>query len=61
MAGIPAVLVHGRFYLAGPLTTAWELDRAWPEARLTVIDNAGHMGGPETRRAVLEALDGFAG
>ncbi|MYW83124.1 hypothetical protein F610DRAFT_06910, partial [Streptomyces sp. LaPpAH-199] len=43
-----------------PLMTAWELDRVWPDARLTVIDNAGHMGGPETRRAVLEALDGFA-
>ncbi|SDE36121.1 hypothetical protein F610DRAFT_06914, partial [Streptomyces sp. LaPpAH-199] len=27
MAGIPAVLVHGRFDLAGPLMTAWELDR----------------------------------
>ncbi|CAM5535131.1 Proline iminopeptidase OS=Streptomyces cyaneofuscatus OX=66883 GN=pip PE=3 SV=1 [Streptomyces cyaneofuscatus] len=60
LAGIPAVLVHGRFDLGGPLITAWELDRAWPEAELTVIDDAGHLGGPATRRAVLAALDRFA-
>ncbi|MFE6980268.1 prolyl aminopeptidase [Streptomyces griseus] len=61
LTGIPGVLIHGRFDIAGPLITAWELNRAWPDAELTVIDNAGHMGGTETRRAVLEALDGFAG
>ncbi|MFD3956157.1 MULTISPECIES: prolyl aminopeptidase [Streptomyces] len=61
LAGIPAALVHGRFDLGSPLTTAWELDRVWPEAELTVIDDAGHLGGPATRRAVLAALDGFAG
>ncbi|NEE32012.1 prolyl aminopeptidase, partial [Streptomyces sp. SID7982] len=61
LTGIPAALIHGRFDLAGPLITAWELDRAWPDATLTIIDDAGHMGGTETRRAVLAALDGFAG
>ncbi|SCD76958.1 hypothetical protein [Streptomyces sp. CBG31] len=60
LAGIPAALVHGRFDLGSPLITAWELDRAWPEAELTVIDDAGHLGGPATRRAVLAALDRFA-
>ncbi|MEI7033504.1 prolyl aminopeptidase [Streptomyces pratensis] len=61
LAGIPATLVHGRFDLAAPLTTAWELARAWPDADLTVIDNAGHLSGTESRRAVLAALDGYAG
>jgi hypothetical protein len=42
---------------AGP---AWELARAWPDAELTVIDDAGHTGGPATSRAVLAALDDFA-
>ncbi|MER6235286.1 prolyl aminopeptidase [Streptomyces clavifer] len=60
LAGIPGVLVHGRFDLGGPLTTAWELARAWPDAELTVIDGAGHLGGPATRRAVVAALDRFA-
>ncbi|MET9975636.1 prolyl aminopeptidase [Streptomyces microflavus] len=61
LTGIPAALIHGRFDLSGPLITAWELDRAWPEAELTVIADAGHLGGPATKRAVLAALNGFAG
>lgn len=61
LTGIPGVLVHGRFDLAGPLVTAWELARAWPDAELTVIDGAGHLGGAATRRVVLAALDRFAG
>lgn len=60
LAGIPGVLVHGRFDLGSPLTTAWELAKAWPDAELTVIDDAGHLGGAATSRAVLAALDGFA-
>ncbi|MFD9501284.1 prolyl aminopeptidase [Streptomyces sp. NPDC060035] len=60
LAGIPGVLVHGRFDLGGPLITAWELAKAWPDAELTVIDGAGHLGGPATRRAALDALDRFA-
>ncbi|WP_328905134.1 prolyl aminopeptidase [Streptomyces sp. NBC_00234] len=60
LAGIPGVLVHGRFDLAGPLVTAWELAKVWPDAELTVIEDAGHLGGTATRRAVLAALDRFA-
>ncbi|MGP3754201.1 prolyl aminopeptidase [Streptomyces sp. IBSNAI001] len=60
LAGIPGVLVHGRFDLGSPLTTAWELAKAWPDAELTVIEDAGHLGGPATTRAVLAALDRFA-
>ncbi|MFD8143975.1 prolyl aminopeptidase [Streptomyces sp. NPDC059708] len=60
LAGIPAVLVHGRLDLASPLDTAWELARAWPDAELLVVDDAGHLGGETTRRRVLDALDGFA-
>ncbi|GAA2386361.1 prolyl aminopeptidase [Streptomyces glaucosporus] len=61
LAGIPGVLVHGRFDLSSPPDTAWELARAWPGAELTVVEQAGHLGGPVTRARVLEALDRFAG
>ena len=44
LAGIPGVLFHGRFDLGGPLCTAWELARAWPGARLHVVEDAGHQG-----------------
>ncbi|MFJ9807292.1 prolyl aminopeptidase [Streptomyces sp. NPDC101158] len=60
LAGIPGVLIHGRLDMGGPLTTAWELGRAWPDAELHVVENAGHLGGDETRRLVMEALDRFA-
>ncbi|MEU7014224.1 prolyl aminopeptidase [Streptomyces sp. NPDC046385] len=60
LAGIPGVLVHGRLDMAGPLATAWELARAWPDAELHVVENAGHMGGEETRTHLLTALERFA-
>ncbi|MFD6247320.1 prolyl aminopeptidase [Streptomyces roseolus] len=60
LAGIPGVLVHGRLDMGGPLTTAWELSRAWPDAELHVVEQAGHLGGGETRRLLVEALERFA-
>ncbi|WP_283959015.1 prolyl aminopeptidase [Streptomyces sp. 35G-GA-8] len=60
LAGIPGVLVHGRFDLSAPLGTAWELARAWPDARLIVIEDAGHKGSAEERREVRAAIDAFA-
>ncbi|GAA2917948.1 prolyl aminopeptidase [Streptomyces thioluteus] len=61
LAGIPGVLVHGRLDLAGPLGTAWELHRAWPDAELIVVEEEGHTGGEVTARHVRAALDRFAG
>jgi proline iminopeptidase len=42
LADIPGVLVHGRFDFAAPLGNAWELKRAWPAARLVIVDDASH-------------------
>jgi proline iminopeptidase len=47
--------------MAGPLITAWELARAWPDAKLIVVQDAGHMGDDITRDHVLNTLDRFAG
>ncbi|WP_369206607.1 prolyl aminopeptidase [Streptomyces sp. PU-14G] len=60
LAGIPCVLVHGRFDLGGPPDTAWQLARAWPGAELTIVEDAGHLGGDAKRGHVLAALDRFA-
>ncbi|MFJ8623920.1 prolyl aminopeptidase [Kitasatospora sp. NPDC093550] len=60
LAGIPGELIHGRLDLGGPLHTAWQLAEAWPDARLTVIDEAGHTGSPRMRDAVLAAIERFA-
>jgi proline iminopeptidase len=60
LAGIPGVLVHGRLDIGGPLQTAWELVRAWPDAELVVVEDAGHTGSDEMRAEVLAAIDRFA-
>ncbi|GAA2001510.1 prolyl aminopeptidase [Nocardiopsis rhodophaea] len=59
LAGIPAVLIHGRLDLGGPLATAWELSKAWPGAELIVIDDSGHTGSPAMRDAALDAIASF--
>jgi proline iminopeptidase len=60
LAGIPAVLVHGRLDLGGSTMLAWELARAWPGARLEIIEGAGHATGPGLGAAIGAALDDFA-
>jgi proline iminopeptidase len=58
---IPAVIVQGRYDVVCPLMSAWELHRAWPEADLQIIPDAGHSAlEPGTRSALVEATDRFA-
>ncbi|MFG2385531.1 alpha/beta fold hydrolase [Streptomyces avermitilis] len=59
LAGIPAVLIHGRLDLGSPLKTAWELSKAWPDAELKVIDDSGHTGSPSMQDAILESTERF--
>ena len=57
---IPAVIVHGRYDIICPLTSAWELHRAWPEATLNIIPDAGHATSePGITDALVRATDGF--
>lgn len=59
LAGIPGVLIHGRLDLGSPLTTAWELAKAWPGAELQVIDDSGHTGSAAMGEAVVAAARRF--
>lgn len=38
----PGIIVHGRYDVVTPLSTAWGLKKAWPNADLHIIGNAGH-------------------
>ncbi|HVX43056.1 MAG TPA: prolyl aminopeptidase [Mycobacteriales bacterium] len=58
LAGIPAVLIHGRYDISGPADTAWELHRAWPGSTLELLEGAGH-GGAGFPEQIKAALDGF--
>lgn len=58
---IPAVIVQGRYDVATPMRTAWDLHRAWPEAEFHVVDVAGHaMTEPGIQSALLDATDAMA-
>ncbi|WP_436519592.1 prolyl aminopeptidase [Actinoplanes sp. HUAS TT8] len=57
LAGIPAVLVHGRADLGSPVVTAWELAQAWPDAELVVIGDSGHTGSTGMQQALQAAGD----
>jgi proline iminopeptidase len=59
LAGIQGVLIHGRLDFSSPLQAAWELARAWPDADLVVVEEAGHLGNAVTRHHVVDALDRF--
>jgi proline iminopeptidase len=59
---IPTVIVQGRYDVVCPMTSAWDLHRAFPEADLQLIADAGHSAlEPGTRSALVEATDRFRG
>jgi proline iminopeptidase len=39
---VPAVIVQGRYDVVCPMKSAWDLHRAWPEADLRIVPDAGH-------------------
>jgi proline iminopeptidase len=39
---IPGVIVQGRYDVVCPIQTAWALHRAWPEAEMRIVPDAGH-------------------
>ena len=58
---IPAVIVQGRYDVVCPATSAWDLHRAWPEAKLIIVPDAGHsMTEPGIRSALIEETARFA-
>jgi len=61
LAGIPGVIVQGRYDIICPLRSAWDLHRAWPAADLQIILDAGHAAfEPGIRAALVAATDRFA-
>jgi len=57
---IPAVIVQGRYDVVCPMTSAWDLHRAWPEADLRIIPDSGHsITEPGIVDALVDATDRF--
>lgn len=57
---IPGVIVQGRYDLVCPMRTAYDLSKAWPEARLVVVPTAGHAAFEEgIASELVAATDAF--
>jgi proline iminopeptidase len=57
---IPGVIVQGRYDVVCPMETAWALHRAWPEAQMRIVDDAGHSAlEPGTIHELVSATDRF--
>jgi proline iminopeptidase len=60
LAGIPGVLVKGRWDVQSPIGYTWALQRAWPGSDLVVVDDAGHDASNDgIIEAIVDATDRF--
>ena len=57
---IPGVIIQGRYDVVTPMQTAWDLHKAWPQAELVVVPDAGHTATePGIADAMVRATDRF--
>lgn len=57
LAGIPTLIVHGRYDVICAPRIAYELHKAMPGSRLIFVEAAGHGGGAQPMRsALIEAV-----
>ncbi|XP_027112723.1 proline iminopeptidase-like [Coffea arabica] len=54
---INTVIVQGRYDVCCPMMSAWDLHRAWPEAELIVVPDAGHSANEPGIAAELVAAN----
>ena len=61
LKGIPGVLIHGRNDFGGPLHTAWEIAKRWPDAELVILNDAGHQAKDSNSmgQAITAAVEKF--
>lgn len=59
---IPTWIAQGRFDVVTPIASAWALHRAWPEAKLDIVADAGHASSePGIIDSLVRATDWAAG
>jgi proline iminopeptidase len=60
LTSIPGVIVHGRYDVVTPVKNAFDLHRAWPQAELRIISDAGHATTePGIVHELIQATDRF--
>jgi proline iminopeptidase len=57
---IPGTIVQGRYDIVCPPKSAWDLHRAWPQATLRIVPDAGHAAfEPGITHELVTATDGY--
>lgn len=60
LAGIPGVIVQGRYDVVCPTVSADDLSQAWPDADYVIVPDAGHSAmEPGIRTALIDATNKF--
>lgn len=58
---LPGFIVHGRYDVVTPLSSAWALHKAWPRAKLKIVSDAGHSSlEPGIVSELVKASDALA-
>ena len=58
---IPTTIVQGRYDIVCPMTTAWELSKNWPEAKLIIAPSSGHTAfEKEITHELIKATNEYA-
>ena len=57
---LPVVIVQGRYDVVCPMTSAWELHKALPDAEFILVPDAGHSVSEKgISAALVDAMDRF--
>ncbi len=60
LAGIPALIVQGRYDMICPPAAAWQLHQAWSGSQLQIVDDAGHAAfEPGIQAALVNAMNHY--
>jgi proline iminopeptidase len=61
LAGIPGIIVQGRYDLLCPPATSHALQAVWPESEIRLVEGAGHtLYDPGVRDAVMKSIADLA-
>jgi proline iminopeptidase len=61
LSAINGTIVQGRYDIVTPVTTAYELHKAWPRSKLVIVPDAGHATGEAgITDGLINATDMFA-
>lgn len=60
LESIPGVLIGGRLDFQAPIGNAWELNQAWKNSKLVILNDAGHSVNNSIEKEIIGATASFA-